>query len=352
MSDRSQKLAEPQWLFRAFLIPLGVVQLAIGAWAVAAPRSFYDSFPFGRGWVEALPAYNEHLMRDVGGLWLGTAVLLLAAGWWLGRRLVAIALVAWLAYALPHTVYHGFNLEPLGNGDAIANMVALAGTVLPAAGLLLLLARPPAGAPRGTAAPAPSNGNARIPGVPESTRNPLVRMAYRSARQQTGTVVDPVKVFAHHPTILAGYGAFEMAAGRAHRVSERLKHLAETRAAMLAGCEWCLDFASGISEEAGVTEEDLRALPTYATSDRFDETERLVLDYATGISRTPVDVPDELFERLRERFDEAQLVELTTLIALENFRARFNWAFGIGSQGFAEGAYCVRPEAAAATSAA
>ena len=53
---------------------------------------------------------------------------------------------------------------------------------------------------------------------------------------------------------------------------------------------------------------------------------------------------DELFGRLRERFDEAQLVELVNEIAVENYRARFDWAFGIGSQGFTEGAFCVRPE--------
>jgi alkylhydroperoxidase family enzyme len=88
----------------------------------------------------------------------------------------------------------------------------------------------------------------------------------------------------------------------------------------------------------------MRELPTYATSDRFSALEKLVLDYATGISRSPVDVSDELFDRLREHFDEAQLVELTNVIALENYRARFNWAFGIAGQGFSEGAYCVSPE--------
>ena len=119
------------------------------------------------------------------------------------------------------------------------------------------------------------------------------------------------------------------------------------RAAMVCGCEWCLDFASSISEEAGVGEDDLRELPTYSSSDRFSELEKLVLDYATGISRSPVDVPDELFDRLRSHLDEAQLVELTHMIALENYRARFNWAFGIEGQGFSEGAYCVRPEARA-----
>jgi 4-carboxymuconolactone decarboxylase len=120
------------------------------------------------------------------------------------------------------------------------------------------------------------------------------------------------------------------------------------RAAMICGCEWCLDFGSSISKAADVSEDDLRALPGYASNDHFEETERLVLDYATGMSRSPVDVPDELFAALRARFDEAQLVELTSVIALENYRARFNWAFGLGEQGFSEGSYCVRPEPAAA----
>ena len=192
------------------------------------------------------------------------------------------------------------------------------------------------------------DGNARIPGVPEDTRNPLVRAAYRESRRRYGKVMDPVRIYAHHPKVLAGYAAVEMASERSDRVDERLKHLAEVRAAMVCGCEWCLDFASSISEEAGVGEDDLRELPTYKSSDRFSELEKLVLDYATGISRSPVDVPDALFDRLRAELDEAQLVELTHMIALENYRARFNWAFGIEGQGFSEGAYCVRPDAAEA----
>ena len=78
----------------------------------------------------------------------------------------------------------------------------------------------------------------------------------------------------------------------------------------------------------------------------FSDVEKLVLDLAVGMTRTPVDVPDELLARLCEHFDEAQLVELVNEIAVENYRARFDWAFGIGSQGFTEGAFCVRPEQA------
>lgn len=94
----------------------------------------------------------------------------------------------------------------------------------------------------------------------------------------------------------------------------------------------------------GISEEQLRQLSFYRESDAFSIEEKLVLDYAVGMTRTPVDVPDELFARLREHFDEQQLVELTSTIAWENYRARFNHACGIESQGFAEGAYCALPE--------
>ena len=93
----------------------------------------------------------------------------------------------------------------------------------------------------------------------------------------------------------------------------------------------------------GWTRRTCASCPRTARATASPTLEKLVLDYATGISRSPVDVPDELFERLRAQLDEAQLVELTSIIALENYRSRFNWAFGIEGQGFSEGAYCVRP---------
>jgi 4-carboxymuconolactone decarboxylase len=71
--------------------------------------------------------------------------------------------------------------------------------------------------------------------------------------------------------------------------------------------------------------------------------ERLVLEYADAMTRTPVKVPDALFARLRERFSEAQLVELTSAIAWENYRARFDHAFGMEGENFTEGAVCAMP---------
>ena len=61
------------------------------------------------------------------------------------------------------------------------------------------------------------------------------------------------------------------------------------------------------------------------------------------MSRTPADVPDELFDRLRRHLGDRQIIELTHHIALENLRGRFNLALGIGPAGFSDGMACAIP---------
>jgi AhpD family alkylhydroperoxidase len=188
----------------------------------------------------------------------------------------------------------------------------------------------------------------RIDVVPAKQASPLVRLVYRLSRRQLGRDVDPVSVYAHLPRLLIGYGMFEQATSKQHRVEERLKALAETKAAAVVNCEFCCDIASSIAREAGVTEQQLIAMPRYRESEEFTALERLVLDYATAMSRTPTTVTDELFGAMREHFDERQLVELTNVIALENMRARFNSAFDMTPAGFSEGTICAIPETEAA----
>jgi alkylhydroperoxidase family enzyme len=92
-----------------------------------------------------------------------------------------------------------------------------------------------------------------------------------------------------------------------------------------------------------VSERHIAELADYATSDAFSDLQRLALDYATALTQTPANATDELVENLRKHLDEKQLVELTTMIAWENFRARFNRGFDVAPQGFSEGASCPIP---------
>ena len=187
----------------------------------------------------------------------------------------------------------------------------------------------------------------RIAGVKEKEAGLLGRLIYRLSRRELGRDVEPIAVYSHTPGLLLGYSMFEFATSRQHRVEERLKALAETKAAAIVNCEFCCDIASSIALDAGISEQQILALPKYRDSDQFSELECLVLDYATAISRTPTTVTDELFAALREHFDERQLVELTNVIALENARARFNSAFDMTPAGFREGMVCAVPEKAA-----
>ena len=94
-----------------------------------------------------------------------------------------------------------------------------------------------------------------------------------------------------------------------------------------------------------MSEEQLRGLAEHAERDVFDELEKRVLDYAEAMTRTPATVTDAHVDALRAHLSEEQLVELTAMIAWENFRARFNRGFDVADQGYSEGAVCALPEA-------
>ena len=86
--------------------------------------------------------------------------------------------------------------------------------------------------------------------------------------------------------------------------------------------------------QAGASEEKIGAVARAAESPLFGEAERAALAYAEAMTYSDRRVDDALFARARAHFDEAQVVELTAAVALENFRSKFNTALGIEAQGF------------------
>ena len=80
--------------------------------------------------------------------------------------------------------------------------------------------------------------------------------------------------------------------------------------------------------------EKLAEVATWRDSKLFSEAERVALEYAECITYTDRQVDDALFARVKLHFTEAQIVELTAAVALENFRSKFNPALGIEAQGF------------------
>ncbi len=193
----------------------------------------------------------------------------------------------------------------------------------------------------------------RIDSVPASKASPVVKLVYRFGPRaikkltgrdpQTGSGIEPIKIWAHQPKMMMGMGKFNQAIRKGKTVDERIRNLVELKGAQMIGCEFCVDLGSQICRNSGFSDDELLALARYESSDQFTDREKSALDYTVAVMRTPVEVTDELFARLQEHFNDKQIVEITALLTLVNLD-RFNAAFGIGSAGFSDGMVCALPD--------
>lgn len=168
--------------------------------------------------------------------------------------------------------------------------------------------------------------------------NPPRTLSYRLggwySRRRYGAMLEPGQALAHNPHVLRTVARAELSLAKWHAVPTELKELAVMAAAACLDCSWCVDFGYWVSYTRGVDPAKLRAVPRWRDSEAFTDLERRVLEYAEAMSATPQAVTDDMVAGLRCDLDEAQLVELTMMIAVENQRSRFNSALGLSSQGF------------------
>jgi alkylhydroperoxidase family enzyme len=85
-----------------------------------------------------------------------------------------------------------------------------------------------------------------------------------------------------------------------------------------------------VGRKAGLTDEKLLAVVRDDLSP-FTRDERLVIELADAMVSTPSNISDDLYARLREKFSEEQLLQLSAQLAFENYRARLNRVFDVGS---------------------
>ena len=124
-------------LLRPGLVVLTGIEWALGLWTAFFPRSFYEDYPT----VDLTPPFSEHLMRDFGGATLGLAVVVTAAAVWPERRLVVTALLAYLAFSVPHLVFHVEHLHGASTLDAVVLVTTLLASVLLPLVLLVVASR-------------------------------------------------------------------------------------------------------------------------------------------------------------------------------------------------------------------
>lgn len=126
-------------LHRVCLIILTIFGLSLGVWAYFAPLNWYNTFPgMGMRWLPVLGPYNEHLVKDVGGMFLALGVLSAVAVYHLRNRpVVVITAISWSVFNALHLIYHLGMLHMYGPRDAALNAVGL--SLLLVVSLILLI---------------------------------------------------------------------------------------------------------------------------------------------------------------------------------------------------------------------
>ena len=179
---------------------------------------------------------------------------------------------------------------------------------------------------------ADTNSSARVP--LEHSGNLLATVMNAYSRRRFGLEAEPMKALLHHRKVLTSILRFEMGVEKWSRLDDGIKELACLAVASQIGCSWCMDFGYYLSRTNGMAIEKLEQVAGWRESDVYTPLERKVLEYAEAMTATPPTVNDEMVEDLRTELDDAQLIELTEIISVENLRSRTNSALGLTSQGF------------------
>jgi AhpD family alkylhydroperoxidase len=173
------------------------------------------------------------------------------------------------------------------------------------------------------------------------------RFSVWAARRQYGPeMAESAAVYARHPRLTRWFALFNRAVEKPGVVPHRLRELAVLKAATVVECAFCIDIGSHLARRAGLSDAQLLALHDPDPSGLFSDDELAVIAFAHGLSVTPAVADDEVAGAIRDRFGEQGLIELSNLVAWENFRARLNVGLGIGPGGFSEGKVCARPASA------
>lgn len=171
---------------------------------------------------------------------------------------------------------------------------------------------------------------ARVPLLEKDQVSDKVALrAYESMEQKRGKVTNIYKALAYKPEIIRTIGPFVASVQASYEVDARLKEKIMIKVSKVNNCPYCIHAHMGISSKMGIPREEFDELDDLDTAIHLTDAERVALQYAEHITRTPEGVPDELFDELKKHYTDSQIVEITCLAALYNFINRFNAALDL-----------------------
>jgi uncharacterized peroxidase-related enzyme len=174
---------------------------------------------------------------------------------------------------------------------------------------------------------------ARVRNIASRELSPDLAQIYEDFAGAYGPFRNQVAVFAHVPAALRHLMPLLMELREAKTLPKRYLELAIVAVSKVNECEYCVAHHTPFLAVEGVSPVGAQRILDYHDHPEFDETDRLVVEYAIAVTERPGRLPEALFTQMRRHFNEAQIVELTMRIALCGFFNRFNDALQIEEEG-------------------
>jgi AhpD family alkylhydroperoxidase len=167
----------------------------------------------------------------------------------------------------------------------------------------------------------------------ENPKGLKLRFLYWMIARRFGKVPTSVKVgVARAPKILGVAGAMGKFETKGIHLDKELTYMINVFVAGTNGCGFCLDVGRMLAMKDNMNMEKFNALPVYRTSSLFSDKERAALAYAEEVTLNKR-VSDATFGELQKYYSDRDIVEITMLIAMQNFANLTNIPLGIGSDG-------------------
>jgi len=151
------------------------------------------------------------------------------------------------------------------------------------------------------------------PMVPERTEG-STQAFFQELQQAFHKVPNLFATVAHYPEALRPLLEYYHAVYTKSTLPKRVLELTILKSSLGAQSEYCLTLHKAFALEHGVTYDEIMSLSEDPQHTQFSEPERAVLDYAAQVTSDSRKVSDELFERLRRHFSEAEILNLSLLI--------------------------------------
>lgn len=167
-----------------------------------------------------------------------------------------------------------------------------------------------------------------IPPLPPD-HNPEVADLARFFNETLGFCPNSVLTMQRRPAIAKAFIGLNMAVMQNHgRVTSEFKRLIGYVSSYATGCQYCQAHTIRAAERYGATEERLLHVWDYRKHPSFSEAERAALDFAVAASNIPNGVDEEIAEKLRQYWDEGEIVEILGVVSLFGYLNRWNDSMG------------------------